>query len=273
MQAIGPFEIVGELGRGCLGVVYEAHTPRSSEPVAVKVPHEAVRSDPTSLERFRRHIATLAGLDHPNIVGFRDAGEDRGIPYLVMERLEGRDLAAVVGNRDAIPPSGKLKLLVRLARALEHVHAKNLVYLNLKTRHVRLLPEGGVKLIDFCLTAPVTPAGPSGGPAALAGTADFPGSRADRRRARRRARGPLRPGVSRLRAAERPATLHGRQPPRETLGAVTRKSAAPERAPRYPVRLAGVVLRSLEKQPDRRFGGAGDLIEALREGPAGGPEA
>lgn len=173
MQAIGPFEIVGELGRGCLGVVYEAHTPRSSEPVAVKVPHEAVRSDPTSLERFRRHIATLAGLDHPNIVGFRDAGEDRGIPYLVMERLEGRDLAAVVGNRDAIPPSGKLKLLVRLARALEHVHAKNLVYLNLKTRHVRLLPEGGVKLIDFCLTAPVTPAGPSGGPAALAGTADF----------------------------------------------------------------------------------------------------
>jgi len=142
------YEILSLLGRGGMGVVYRARDRASGEVVAVKV---LLESRASAAERFAREAAVLAGLDHPGIVRYWAHGvTDAGEPYLVMEWLDGENLAGRLG-RGALSVDETLTLATQVAQALAAAHARGVVHRDLKPSNLFLVAKdiGQVKVLDF----------------------------------------------------------------------------------------------------------------------------
>jgi serine/threonine protein kinase len=146
---IGPYQIVGRLGAGGMGEVYRARDPRLDRPVAVKVLTSSRGSTPEELERFEREARAIARVSHPNICAVYDVGQDAGVPFLVMELLEGETLAERL-SRGPLPINEALAIATQVAEALGELHNKGVVHRDLKPSNV-MLTGGGVKLLDFGL--------------------------------------------------------------------------------------------------------------------------
>ena len=146
---IGPYQIVGRLGAGGMGEVYRARDPRLDRSVAVKVLTSSRGSTPEELERFEREARAIARVSHPNICAVYDVGQDAGVPFLVMELLEGETLAERV-LRGPVPIEAALAIATQIAEALDELHSKHVVHRDLKPSNV-MLTVSGVKLLDFGL--------------------------------------------------------------------------------------------------------------------------
>jgi serine/threonine protein kinase len=131
------FELLEELGRGGMGVVYKARQTRLNRLVAVKMlpPGGAVTAD--QLARFRIEAEALARLKHPNIVAIYDVGEYQGQPYVVLEYISGPSLAQVLGGRSQ-EPQASARLIETVARAIHAVHACGIVHRDLKPANILL---------------------------------------------------------------------------------------------------------------------------------------
>ncbi len=145
---LGTYEIVGLLGRGGMGSVYRARDTKLGREVAIKVLLGDLTGDPTFLARFEREAKILASINHPNIAtifGFEDAG---GVPYLVLEYLEGQTLDRRL--RDGpLAADEALRMGIQVARAVEAAHEKDIVHRDLKPSNVMLCPRDVVKVLDF----------------------------------------------------------------------------------------------------------------------------
>ncbi len=148
--ALGRFELVREIGRGGLGIVFEAQDTRLHRRVALKAlpPGERpLRLGEASLQREAEAAARLA---HPNIVALHDVGMFEGGPFLVMELLRGDPLDARLA-RGPLDPGVALAVAIDVARALAHAHAAGVVHRDLKPSNVFLVEEGFAKVLDFGL--------------------------------------------------------------------------------------------------------------------------
>jgi eukaryotic-like serine/threonine-protein kinase len=151
---LGPYEIVGPLGAGGMGVVYLARDERLERHVAIKLlPHDA-EGDASARERFRREALAAAALDHPFICKIHEVGEYDGHPYIVMEHIEGQTLDALA-RTGPVPIRQMLDIAHELAQALEAAHRKGLVHRDLKPTNVMLTEHGHVKVLDFGLAKQV----------------------------------------------------------------------------------------------------------------------
>ena len=146
---IGPYEILASLGAGGMGEVYRARDPRLDRSVAVKVLTSSRGATPEELERFQREARAIARVSHPNICTVYDVGQEEGVPFLVMELLEGETLAERLW-RGPIPIDAALAIATQIAEALDEAHRKDVVHRDLKPSNV-MLTAGGVKLLDFGL--------------------------------------------------------------------------------------------------------------------------
>ena len=146
-DAIGPYTIVREIGRGGMGVVYEGWDDRLSRPVAIKTILRA--SDPAMRERFVREARAAAAVSHPNICQLFDIGEHEGEPFLCMELLEGRSLAERLTDGPIPVPDAAATQLAVLS-ALGALHRRGIVHRDLKPTNI-FLSVNGVKLLDFGL--------------------------------------------------------------------------------------------------------------------------
>ncbi len=146
---IGPYQILASLGAGGMGEVYRARDPRLDRSVAVKVLTSSRGAAPAELERFQREARAIARVSHPNICTVYDVGQEEGVPFLVMELLEGETLAERLG-RGPIPIDAALAIATQIAEALDELHSKHVVHRDLKPSNV-MLTAGGVKLLDFGL--------------------------------------------------------------------------------------------------------------------------
>ena len=144
---IGKYLIQAELGRGGFGVVYRAYDPTVGRPVAVKV--LTALGDDQLLTRFKNEAAATGNLRHKNIVTIYDYGDDNGLPYIVMELLEGEDLNQAIAARRLIPLLQKVSIMVQVADGLWSAHRAGVVHRDVKPGNIRLLPDGTVKLMDF----------------------------------------------------------------------------------------------------------------------------
>jgi len=147
---LGPYEIVGTLGAGGMGEVYLARDPRLGRDVAIKVLPPHLATDADALKRFEREARAVAALSHPNILAIFDVGNDQGISYAVMERLEGQTLRSRL-RTGALPWRDAVEIAAAIADALSTAHAKGIIHRDLKPENIFLTADGRAKVLDFGL--------------------------------------------------------------------------------------------------------------------------
>src|ERR1051325_11529352 len=128
---LGPYEITGLVGAGGMGEVYRARDTRLGREVAIKVLPEAFAKDVILKERFEREAKTISSLNHPNICTLYDVGNHDGTEYLVMELLEGENLAQRLARAPLSIPE-TLRVGMEIADALERAHRQGIVHRDLK---------------------------------------------------------------------------------------------------------------------------------------------
>lgn len=147
---IGPYQIVGSLGAGGMGEVYRARDTRLDRDVAIKVLPSVFAADPDRAMRFEREAKTLAALNHPHIAQIHGLEASGGVQSLVMELVEGEDLAARIA-RGPIPLDEAIPIARQIAEALEAAHEAGIIHRDLKPANIKLRPDGTVKVLDFGL--------------------------------------------------------------------------------------------------------------------------
>jgi serine/threonine protein kinase/WD40 repeat protein len=146
-KTIGKFEILDRLGQGGMGTVYRARDPGLDRLVALKtIVREAIDSEEAK-ERFFREARAAARLQHPNIVTVYEAGDCEGTLYIAMELLDGQDLGRVLHAPRGV--EDKVRIVVEICRGLDYAHKRGVIHRDIKPANIRLLPEGGVKILDF----------------------------------------------------------------------------------------------------------------------------
>jgi len=148
----GRYQVVRELGRGSMGVVYEGFDPVIGRKVAIKT---MLTEGLTSQEfqefraRFQREARAAGVLSHPNIVSVFDYGEDSGILYLIMEYLEGKSLEKLVEGQNILPIETIIPMYGQVCNALDHAHQNGIVHRDIKPANIMVLGNGLVKVTDF----------------------------------------------------------------------------------------------------------------------------
>ena len=155
---LGPYEILSALGAGGMGEVYRARDTKLDRAVAIKILPEAFAADTERIARFQREAKTLASLNHPNIAHIHGLEESNGVRALVMELVEGEDLAQRIG-RGAIPLDEALPIAKQVADALEAAHEQGIIHRDLKPANIKVRPDGTVKVLDFGLAKAMEPTG------------------------------------------------------------------------------------------------------------------
>ena len=151
-DVLGDFELLREVGRGAMGVVYEARQHSLERRVAIKVLSPAAAGDPVWVERFRVEANAAARLSHPGILPvFAVGGGDSGLPWFAMEYVEGRDLSDVVREDGALPPREAARVVRDAALALDHAHVEGVLHRDVKPGNLMLRRDGRVVVMDFGL--------------------------------------------------------------------------------------------------------------------------
>lgn len=144
------FELLGELGRGGMGVVYRVHQKPLGRDVALKVLRTTQLDDAQSMQRFEHEARALARLRHPNIVGVHSVGRSGSAIYYTMDLVEGRDLAEVLAKRP-LPIEQAVHLARQVADAVAHAHRQNILHRDLKPGNVLMDRDGNAHVVDFGL--------------------------------------------------------------------------------------------------------------------------
>ncbi|HSN55998.1 MAG TPA: protein kinase [Candidatus Sulfomarinibacteraceae bacterium] len=151
MERIGHYEIVSELGRGGMGVVYKAHEASLNRFVAIKVLGEHLEGETEYVERFLREARSAASLSHPNIVQIYSVAEDAGHHYFVMEYVQGTNVQRMIQTRGKIPPAEAVRLLLQAAAGLDDAHNQGVIHRDIKPANLMVTERGLVKIADFGL--------------------------------------------------------------------------------------------------------------------------
>jgi len=288
---LGPYRVLRELGRGGMGLVFEAEDFRLKRRVALKLLLEARYGDARYVARFRAEAQTVARLRHPNIVQIYEVGTHEGRPYLALEYIAGGNLAEQLAGQPQ-PAQAAAALIETLARAVQYAHDSGVVHRDLKPANI-LLVSGGVGSGQWCPSpagvatsgptthhAPLTPKIADFGLAKrldeegltesgdLLGTPGYLAPELTRGQARNADHGPA-VDVYGL-GAILYELLIGRPPFRgetvlDTLEQVRTLDPVPVRRlqPKVPRDLETICLKCLDKEPARRYASAGDLADDL----------
>jgi beta-lactam-binding protein with PASTA domain/tRNA A-37 threonylcarbamoyl transferase component Bud32 len=144
------YEVVARIAQGGMAIVYRGHDRQLDRVVAIKVPRPEFARDRGFSDQFRREARTAARLSHPNVVAVYDSGEERGLPWIVMEHVSGRTLREVLDSQRRLSPESTAELLGPVADALDHAHHAGVVHLDVKPENLLLTSET-VKVADFGL--------------------------------------------------------------------------------------------------------------------------
>jgi hypothetical protein len=150
LPQIKGYELEEVLGSGGMGVVYKARQVGLNRTVAIKMVLGGAGSSRADVTRFHAEAKTVAQLQHPNIVQIHEIGEHDGQPYLALEYVEGGNLAQLLHGTPLAPPRAA-ELLMILARAVEHAHARGIIHRDLKPGNILLAGDGTPKIADFGL--------------------------------------------------------------------------------------------------------------------------
>jgi serine/threonine-protein kinase len=263
-QRIGRYEVLETLGKGGMGVVYRARDPELDRFVAIKVVLAWAQYDADAMERFNREARVVAQMQHPHIVTVFDAGRtDEGLPYFVMEYLEGTDLGEVLGVSGSLSPSRAVRYALQVCEGLTYAHAREIVHRDIKPANLLITPDDDIKIVDFGIAklvgSQITGTGVSLGTPLYMAPEQVAGKPVDHRADIFAVGGVLYTLISGHSPFEAP-----------TLGGICHKieTATPTPLSKLGVeihsRLETIILRALEKNPDDRYQSSTELAADLR---------
>jgi serine/threonine-protein kinase len=145
----GRYRLVELLGQGGMATIFRATDAQLGREVAVKVLHPQYGRDPDFVARFRQEAQAAASLSHPNIVAVYDFGTDADGPYIVMELVDGEDVATLLARNGPLPPRQAARLAAEVAHALAAAHARGIVHRDVKPGNILVSSDGRVKVADF----------------------------------------------------------------------------------------------------------------------------
>ena len=152
LKKLGRYDIIKQLGKGAMGLVYEAHDPNINRAVAIKTIRVDQLSEDMAAEyesRFRSETQAGGRLQHPNIIGVYDAGRDQGLAFMVMELVRGGDLRQQLDQGRRLTFDRSMSIMKELLSALSFAHEQGIIHRDIKPANVMLDPNGRVKLGDF----------------------------------------------------------------------------------------------------------------------------
>jgi len=147
----GRYQVLEELGRGGMGIVYKAQDRILDRTVAFKVLPDSLRDNPQALKNFLREAKSAAKLNHPNIVTVYDAGEQDGRFYIAMEYVDGTTLKEILKRRTRIAPTGVVHVGLQMCEALNYAHAQKVIHRDIKTANTMWTRDKKAKIMDFGL--------------------------------------------------------------------------------------------------------------------------
>jgi len=274
-RTIGAYEIIEPLGKGGMGDVYRARDTRLGRLVAIKFLSSHLQGNPAAAARLDREARLASSLNHPGIVTVFDVGRHEDRPYVVMELIEGRSLAAQLGDgrmrlREAIG------IAAQIADALAAAHDAGIIHRDLKPQNIMITSEGRAKIVDFGLSKIAQAAADAEeltahgetitGDHAVLGTAGYMapeqvlGQAADARADQFALGTILYEMLTRRRAFRRDTTL-------QTLSSILEDEPPPiaDARPDAPPAVVAVVARCLAKRPEGRYASTRDLAHDLRD--------
>ena len=148
---LGQYEVLEELGRGGMGIVYRAQHLQLERIVALKILHDSRLSSMEAVDRFQREMKAVGKLDHPNIVQATDAGQVEGRHYLAMEYVAGETLSDALRRRRRFSRRRSCELLCEVARGLQHAHQRGLIHRDIKPSNILLDSKERARITDFGL--------------------------------------------------------------------------------------------------------------------------
>ncbi len=263
------YEILDEVGKGGMGVVYRARDRQLDEVVALKVLRsEALKDDPSLLDRFKQEIKLARKITQKNVLRTHDFGEADGTSYISMEYLEGWTLKELIKNRGAFPLPVGLHIAKQICNGLEAAHLTGVVHRDIKPQNMLILESGELKIMDFGIArvSEVKGGGASGLTSAgtVMGTPDYmPPEQAQGRPADFRS-DIYSVGVVLFETFTGTLPFTGDTLMAIVMGHLQKPPPRPRSVnPRLSIALEALILRCLEKDPGQRFQQVGDLQEAL----------
>ncbi|MGA2694904.1 MAG: protein kinase [Terriglobales bacterium] len=273
---LGPYEVESALGAGGMGEVYRARDTRLGRDVALKILPESFAHDADRLRRFEQEARAVAALNHPNILGIHDIGEQGGTPYIVTELLEGHSLRAELES-GALSQRKAADYAAQIAQGLAAAHEKQIVHRDLKPDNIFITRDGRVKILDFglakqaptsganagsvgaTLTSSPTEAGTVMGTAGYMAPEQIRGGTVDSRTDIFAFGAVLYEMLSGRRAFQRDT-------PPETMTAILKEDPPELGDLSHPISpgMDRIVRRCMEKSPEQRFQSAKDLAFALQ---------
>ena len=262
----GRYRLIAPLGEGGMATIWRAVDEQLDREVAVKLLRPQFSVDAGFAARFKLEARSAAGLSHPNIVNVYDYGTDGadGEQYIVMELVEGRDLAAIIGERGALSLDDSVRIAIGVASALEVAHRKGIVHRDVKPGNILITDAGDVKVTDFGIARAVAEASMTVTGTTLGSVHYF---------SPEQARGDEVTGASDVYALAIVLyeMLTGRRPFEGDSAAAVALKRLNEDARRpselghaIPGGLESILMRALAREPSDRYPDAGAFAEALR---------
>jgi len=271
-RRLGNYDIVEEIGRGGMAVVYRAYQRSLNRHVAIKVLAPQLSFDQQFVERFQREARAAAKLQHPNIVVIHDVAHQQGIYFLVMELLEGRTLKQLIEQKGSLSPERAARIVEQVASALDYAHQQGFVHRDIKPANIFIGKDDRTTLADFGIAKAASETQHLTRTGMLIGTPEYmspeqaEGGEVD-----------YRTDLYAL-GVVLYQMLAGRVPfqsttPHATLHAVIYEPPPPLRQlrPGLSSAVESAVMKSIAKQPAQRYQSGSEMVAALQAALAGQP--
>ena len=265
-KTVGGCRLEAEIGRGAMGTVYRATHLALQKTVALKVLNPARFYDERQVEQFFAEARSAAAIDHHNIVGVHDVGQENGLCYIVMQYIEGGSVADRLKKRKRLEIEDAIRIGIQAARGLGVAHLKGIVHRDIKPANLMLTESGEVKIADFGLAYRAEEeANMAGGPEVMGTPSYMSPEQIDGRQVDQRA-DLYSLGVTLYLLTTGRKPFEGSTPMEVLLKHVSEKLKPPiQYNPEIPQALGQVIERLMAKQPDNRYACASDLIQDLEE--------
>ena len=263
----GRYQIIKEVGHGSMGVVYQARDPNIDRIVALKILRQDRMTTGDFAKRFIKEAKVIGRLSHPSIVTIYDVGEDQGTVYIAMEFLEGLPLSDLMSS-GRLEPDKIVDVVVQIAETLDYAHKKGVIHRDIKPSNIVIQPDGRIRITDFGIAhiedpsgALQTQAGDIMGTPAYMSPEQVQGQKVDGR-SDLFSLGVI---LYEMCVGSRPFGVAGKSLVTIFNEILTCEPPDPVTvSPNLPNKLADIIRKTLQKDPDKRFQTGQEISEALR---------